>query len=564
MAMRHGSRAPFILAATAVLVFMVLGLAAWRLLSQERAIAAQRLREHRENAVNLATRETERAIAQALREPYPVPLWDDSAQAPADPANSAFDDGERLELSESAPAKAIRAYRPLLASPSTRPGALLRIARCHRKLGQSAEAKAVWRQLATLGGIPVAGSPAALLALRETGEVRELRHLLESIAYPIDRATFHFFADGLPIDPLHIASSEATAQLRRLSRSAPSGVHLLTANNHYFLADWAPGVTRLAHVPSIAARVQLPHIRWQWTAPNGAVLAGSLPAETTAGLLKRASESGLPWDLRVDPPPPPAASNPVPLFALLGTLILFTLYLAHRALQHELHLAAMQSDFVAAVSHEFRTPITALTHLTELLESGGASEYRKPVYYAALSRETARLRHMVENLLDFGRIEAGRYNYRPQPIRLADVLSGLLDEFRQEPAAGGREFTLQPCSAVVQADAEALRRAVWNLLDNAAKYSPPGHPVRTEIHREGRFAAIAVIDSGPGIPSREHREIFRKFVRGAAVRNGPVKGSGIGLSMVDAIARAHGGSVRVEDNPGGGCRFTILLPYEDS
>jgi signal transduction histidine kinase len=217
----------------------------------------------------------------------------------------------------------------------------------------------------------------------------------------------------------------------------------------------------------------------------------------------------------------------------------------------------MQADFVAAVSHEFRTPITALTHLTELLESGDAPPDRLPLYYKALAKETRRLRDMVENLLDFGRIEAGRYKYRPEPTDAAAFLAEILDDFRQQPVAAGRDLSCQTAPASLPLDREAMRRAVWNLLDNAAKYSPPSTPIAASLQTRPGWTAISVADHGPGIPPEDHARIFQKFVRG---RHESGKGTGIGLAMADAIVRAHGGRIELVSTPGQGSTFTILLP----
>jgi two-component system phosphate regulon sensor histidine kinase PhoR len=114
----------------------------------------------------------------------------------------------------------------------------------------------------------------------------------------------------------------------------------------------------------------------------------------------------------------------------------------------------------------------------------------------------------------------------------------------------------------VYADPEALGQAVWNLLDNAIKYSPGRLAVQLEVLRQGDFGAIRVHDEGLGIPRQELKRIFRKFFRGSAAGSADVKGAGIGLAMVDYIVRAHRGRVRVESEPGKGSTFTILLKLE--
>ena len=125
------------------------------------------------------------------------------------------------------------------------------------------------------------------------------------------------------------------------------------------------------------------------------------------------------------------------------------------------------------------------------------------------------------------------------------------------------ELTSDGAAPVVRADREALGRALWNLLDNAVKYSPACPTVWVDLAREGQRVAIRVRDQGLGIPAEEQKEIFRKFVRGAAAKAASVKGTGIGLALVEHIVRAHGGEVRLESQPGQGSTFTILLPVGD-
>jgi signal transduction histidine kinase len=115
---------------------------------------------------------------------------------------------------------------------------------------------------------------------------------------------------------------------------------------------------------------------------------------------------------------------------------------------------------------------------------------------------------------------------------------------------------------MIRADRESIALALWNLLDNAVKYSPNGSPVQIELAREGICAAIRVRDHGTGIPESEQKEIFKKFVRGSASRDSSAQGAGIGLAMVQHILHAHQGTVRVESRPDDGSVFTILLPAE--
>ena len=172
---------------------------------------------------------------------------------------------------------------------------------------------------------------------------------------------------------------------------------------------------------------------------------------------------------------------------------------------------------------------------------------------------------MVEGLLDFGRMDSGRRSYEFSETDASDLVRLVVQEFTERvPEAAPRiEVATQPGHAarlpIVRADREALALAVRNLLDNALKYSPSSAKVLVSVAAASGSVTIAVEDHGPGIPAQEQREIFRKFARGAAARDLNVKGTGIGLAMVDQIVKAHAGRLALVSEPGRGSRFTIEL-----
>jgi signal transduction histidine kinase len=253
--------------------------------------------------------------------------------------------------------------------------------------------------------------------------------------------------------------------------------------------------------------------------------------------------------------------------ALMLLLVLAGAYAMHRGVSRELQVAQLQSDFVSAVSHEFRSPLTSLRGITELLANDRiADEGRRRQSYVFLERETGRLQHLVEDLLDFGRMESGRKQYRIEPHDVFGLVRAAVTEFREEALPGGFqvEMNLDARAAVIEADEEALRRAIRNLLENAVKYSPDCRTVWVEGRVNHREVAISVRDRGMGIEPREQRDIFKKFVRGAAAKKAGIKGTGIGLSMVRQIVEACGGKIRLESEEGAGSTFTILLPLTGS
>jgi signal transduction histidine kinase len=250
------------------------------------------------------------------------------------------------------------------------------------------------------------------------------------------------------------------------------------------------------------------------------------------------------------------------VLATAFVLMLAAGYGISRTTYRELSLARQQTDFVSAVSHEFRTPLTSMRHLLDLLSSRPVTEERRAHYYGLLTNETERLQRMVETLLTFGRVEAGVHTWSFQPVQTRQALSSVLEEFGREPLAAGRAITTDVgagCDVVV-ADPEALARAVWNLLENAAKYSAPGTPIRVAVTRAGRALHLAVSDEGVGIDPKDQQRIFRKFHRTDSASRSGIRGVGIGLALVRLIAEGHGGTVRLESQAGRGSTFTLVLP----
>jgi signal transduction histidine kinase len=250
-------------------------------------------------------------------------------------------------------------------------------------------------------------------------------------------------------------------------------------------------------------------------------------------------------------------------FALLLTFVLVGSYLIARAVTRELEVARLQSDFVAAVSHEFRTPLASLRQLSEMLSDGRVpSETRRQEYYEGLCRASERLYRLVESLLNFGRMQAGVLQYRFELLETGSFFRGLVEEFAQEIRESGYqvEITQQSDLPPLRADREALARALWNLLENAVKYSPESKTVWAKATWENGRVAMSVSDKGLGIAPHEQKKIFNKFFRGASAEIAEAKGTGLGLTMVEHIVAGHGGRVHVDSEPGVGSTFTILLP----
>jgi signal transduction histidine kinase len=248
--------------------------------------------------------------------------------------------------------------------------------------------------------------------------------------------------------------------------------------------------------------------------------------------------------------------------AILALLVIAVSFLISRAVSRELSAARLQADFVSAVSHEFRTPLTSMRQFTEmLLEDDSLPPEKRSVFYQAQARATKRLSRLVESLLDFGRMEAGARPYRLDMLDIGQLACSVVQEFQQETASESFsvECEIPKENIQVKGDEEALAQALWNLLDNAVKYSEKGKKIQVRVEA-GNPVSLRVKDQGLGIPASDRSRIFRKFVRGSNPKARGVKGTGIGLAVVKHIVDAHRGEIKVESEPGKGSTFSIQLP----
>ncbi len=238
-------------------------------------------------------------------------------------------------------------------------------------------------------------------------------------------------------------------------------------------------------------------------------------------------------------------------------------FLAIRSTARELKLAKLKSDFTATVSHEFRTPLTSIRYMAELLQRGRIrDEARKQEYYETITGESERLSRLVENLLDFSKIEAGMKEYRFEEADIGALAADVAGRFRQQAAF--KDFTLEmeieEGLPVIPADKDSLARAIFNLLDNAVKYSGGDPRVVLRAWSGEEAVNVQVEDHGIGISRAEQKKIFEKFYRSESAMESDIKGSGIGLPLVEHVVRAHGGEVLLESEPGKGTRVTLRLP----
>jgi len=252
-------------------------------------------------------------------------------------------------------------------------------------------------------------------------------------------------------------------------------------------------------------------------------------------------------------------------FALLLVVIVLGLAATYRVVRRESEMARLKSDFVANVSHDLKTPLSLIRMFGETLEMGRvADEGTRREYYGVITRESERLTRLIDNVLDFSRIEGGRQRYDFEPAPVEPLVHEVLDAFRHPLAERGFkvEVEMEPGLPEITVDAAAVKQALANLIDNAIKYSADRRRLAVSVRREGNAVAIDVADDGVGIPVSERQRIFEKFYRVGRSETQGRRGSGVGLALVKHIAEAHGGDVLVDSRPGEGSRFSIRLPLD--
>jgi signal transduction histidine kinase len=254
----------------------------------------------------------------------------------------------------------------------------------------------------------------------------------------------------------------------------------------------------------------------------------------------------------------------VTLSMLLAVVLMGGIVLALRAANRAVRLSEMKSDFVSNVSHELRTPLASIRVFAELLRLGRVQTPEKVQEYGEyIEEESRRLSRLIDNILDFSRIESGRKQYRFIESDLGSVVASTLRTFEAHLRHGGLRIAAEGIDRPLprlSIDPDAIAQALHNLIDNAVKYSGDAKEITVRLAREDETAVVSVRDRGIGIPRSEQEKIFDRFHRVGTALVHEVKGSGLGLSIVRHIAQVHGGSVVVESEPGKGSTFSIRLP----
>jgi signal transduction histidine kinase len=590
---------------------VALGWLSARVLSQDSALERQRRREQLEFtgskvalAIERRLQGVEDGLARggglvftangiAVDSPGAAPLYQPVETASEEPVDAALAEVEVIEFSGGSLALAADGYRTLAGSSSDarrRAGALLRLGRVLRKQRDWNGAVEAYRRLLVQPVATVGDQPKELAARQGICRVYEethnatalnreadaLAHVLYSGELRVDRATFELYRDmvvgwgGPPPPEDRVAITEAATELWRSSRP-PRGRKVVSTAASPVMAIWVRNSVWLGG-PAALVEVLGPAwadepVRLWLTDTSGRAFLGEAIA---SGIAVRSADFvvGVAW--KNGNGDDGDSRRRTLLTTGLALMLVFTAAAAfglYAATTRSMQLAQQQADFVSAVSHEFRTPITSMRHLTELLLTRGIrDEQRKHQYYELLANETERLHRMVETLLSFGRIEAGAYAWRLEPVDAGELLRNIIAEFTASPSATGRKIVCDISSDLptIQADRDALSRAVWNLLENAAKYSGPDTPIRVFGKRSGDTIMLGVEDRGQGIAKAEQSRIFQKFVRSDEAQRSGIRGVGIGLALVKRITEAHGGSVQLSSEPGCGSTFTLVFPCHAS
>ena len=553
-------------------------------------------------------------------------LYYPTLPAAAEPPPGRFAQGETLEQKDRDYRGAIAYYEKLTRSSddAVRAGALLGLARNQRKAGDNRAALASYTALSNVTGVSIAGWPADLRArharcqlLQQLGdeaelkdEARKLVRDLHAGRWRLTRSTFFVIASATEQWLQAAAATPSSATASGESNQARDSVALtLAANVESLWERWQRDRSALSTMPGrevsrersafwratptrLVALVSGPgFLQHHVVAPlndllvrqgvglvladgEGRTLLRTVNEIDTPPVIRTPSDTRLPWMLGIVSADPEAdfarlAARRWLLIGGLGFMALLAIagsYFSVRAMTREIQAAQLQSEFVAAVSHEFRTPLTSLRQFTDLLADGRVSnDVDRQKYYAVLQRGTRRLTRLVENLLDFGRMEAGFYRFMLEPVRAKDLVERVTAEFEDEVRQRGYRVERQwsgPHDPVINADEAAIGRALWNLLDNAVKYSPDHKTIWVDGAAAQGSVTISVRDRGIGVAEPEQRAIFRKFVRGSLPNGSTIKGTGLGLALVDQIVRAHGGRVKVESRIGEGSTFAIVLPAQ--
>jgi signal transduction histidine kinase len=255
------------------------------------------------------------------------------------------------------------------------------------------------------------------------------------------------------------------------------------------------------------------------------------------------------------------------IFIAIVVILTFGLFFTLQTVNNEMHLSKMKSYFMSTVSHEFKSPLTSIRQMAEMLVHGRVpSPERQYKYHTIILQQSERLSHLIDNILDFSKMEEGQKIFRFEKADITPVVENVVESFKDHTALQGFIIGLSIPEPVPEFvfDREAMEQVMHNLLDNACKYSGDSRKIEVQLLSSGNRVIISVRDYGIGLKKEEHDRVFSRFYRAGEELTQTVKGSGIGLTIVKQIVKAHNGTIDVESEIGKGSRFTVRLPLGET
>lgn len=308
---------------------------------------------------------------------------------------------------------------------------------------------------------------------------------------------------------------------------------------------------------------------------NGATIYGeSLPVESRRTVTATFKEGFPPWRIELYQIDPDFFESLISgqqsfyIYSLITVMLamIFGAIMTTRMMSRELELARMKSDFVSTVSHEFRSPLTSIRQLAEMLGSDRvSSEERRKRYYDVILEQSERLSLLVSNILDLARIDEQRFNLEYEEVDISQLLNTIVVRARKQGGEEGIAIRLNIDDELppVSVDPDAITHIMTNLIDNAIKYSNESPDVAIGVKADGRELVITVSDKGIGIPKGEIDKVFERFYRVGDEFTRKVKGSGLGLALVRELVQAHSGTIKILSEPKRSSTFTIRLPMSN-
>ena len=324
--------------------------------------------------------------------------------------------------------------------------------------------------------------------------------------------------------------------------------------------------------PAILKRTGISEFYWEVAGVNGESLLRSeyIPADIPPvyTVFPREMPS---WSLTLYPESSgllaslfgPGAGIFLYIFIAIVIILAFGLFFTLQTVNNELNLSKMKSQFMSTVSHEFKSPLTSIRQMSEMLVQGRVpTRERQLKYHTTILQQSERLSHLIDNILDFSKMEEGQKLFHFEKSDIVPVVGNIVESFRNHTSEQGFNINFsvpEPVPDVVF-DREAMEQVMHNLLDNACKYSGDSRKIDVKVAAKGNRVIISVRDFGIGILKEDHEKIFSRFYRAGEELTQTVKGSGIGLTIVKQLVEAHNGAIDVESEAGKGSTFTVNIP----